>query len=261
MKHLFVVAQDPHSREWMPVARLSERSDGYALRYTMGAARLPGFNGLGRMANLDQTYRSPDLFPFFANRLIPKSRPEYRDYLRWTGLDTPPESPMEILAVTGGIRATDGFQLVAPPRTRGSFLSLEFFARGLRHQPKEMLELLQRQEPGARVYLMKDVQNDKDQLALAIRVADPTSILAGYVPRYYCAGLVRLLDHAPGKVVVTVKKVNPDAPFDMKLLLTVQAECPENFDLLEDESDFRPFSTKEAGKLTERSIAKTDLDL
>ena len=38
------------------------------------------------MRNLHEIYKSPDLFPLFANRLISRKRPEYKDFLRWLDL-------------------------------------------------------------------------------------------------------------------------------------------------------------------------------
>ena len=261
MNHLYVAAQNSLTREWIPVAELLEQGDGYVLRYTKGAARLPGFGGLGRMNALEQSYYSPVLFPFFANRLIPKSRPEYRDYLRWVGLENAPASPMELLAVTGGIRATDGYQLIAPPRAENNILKLDFFARGLRYLPTEVLKLLFLQKSGAKVFLMKDVQNEKDGWALAIRTAEPMPLFVGYVPRYYCAGIARLLDSSSTKVNVKVNRINQDAPFDMKFLLSVEAECPENFDILDDVSDFLPFTARGAERLSNIALANTQHDL
>lgn len=261
MKTLYVAAQNFLTREWIPVAELAEQSDGYVFRYTKGAARLPGFTGLGRMQALDQSYYSPVLFPFFANRLIPRSRPEFRDYLRWVGLDTSPSSPMELLAITGGVRATDGYQLIAPPRTDENGLKLEFFARGLRHLPAEVLNLLYSKKVDEQVFLMKDIQNDKDQLALAIRTADPMPMLVGYVPRYYCNGIVRLLDLSCAKVNIKIKRINSDAPYDMKLLLSVEASPPNGFGLMDDVTDFLPFNAKAAERLSNKALSKTHLDL
>ncbi len=261
MKQIYVTAQNSVTREWIPVAELSEESGVYRLRYTQGAARLPGFSGLGRMQALDESYYSPVIFPFFANRLLPRSRPEYRDYLRWVGLDSHPSNPMELLAITGGARATDGYQLVVRPKTEGNRLKLEFFARGIRHLPVEVTKLLFLQEVGAQVLLMKDIQNDKDSLALAIRTAEPASLFIGYVPRYYCFGITRLIDIAPDKVNVRIKRLNKDAPFDMQLLLSIEAECPNNFDLMEDVNDFHPFTIKESERLSGNVLLNTRLDL
>ena len=79
MKTLYVAWQIEASREWVPVAQLTQNNGMFELRYTQGARRVPGFTGLGRMNERDQVYRSKELFPFFANRIISKSRPEFHD--------------------------------------------------------------------------------------------------------------------------------------------------------------------------------------
>lgn len=261
MNRLFVAAQNFETREWVPVAELRKRSEGYELRYTRGATRVPGFSGLGRMQALDKVYHSKTLFPFFANRLISKSRPEYRDYLRWLGLESTPTSPLEVLAITGGARATDSFEIIAPPRSEDTFLRLDFFPRGMRYLPSAGIEQLLTQKEGARAYLMRDVQNEKDVDALAIRTGHPNAVLIGYVPRYYCTGIGRLLNRAPLEVVTTIKRVNPDAPLDMKILLTVEASVPQGFNVLDDVGDFLPLTAAGAERLSVDLFLKTDLNI
>lgn len=261
MSRLFVAAQNLETREWVPVAELRERNDGYELRYTNGAARLSGFSGLGRMQALDKVYHSKTLFPFFANRLISKSRPEYRDYLRWLGLDASPKNPLEELAITGGVRATDSFELLAPPRYEDGVLKLTFFPRGLRYLPQSAIEHLSTQVEGSAVFLMRDVQNSKDPKALAIRTENPYPTLIGYVPRYYCEGFCRLLDISPTDVKLKVRRVNPDAPLDMKILLSVEAAVNRNFDLLADVNDFLPLTTSGVERLSNVLFSKTDLEI
>ena len=153
MNRLYVASQSLETREWIPVAELREVEGGYQLSYTRGAQRLPGFSGLSRMQALDQVYYSDSLFPFFANRLLSKSRPEYKQYLHWLGLDALPRTPLEVLAVAGGIRATDNYELIAPPRQVGGTLYLDFFPRGLRYQPPGLVhQLLELKEEDSLYY-------------------------------------------------------------------------------------------------------------
>lgn len=261
MNRLFVAAQNLDSREWVPVAELRQLDEGYELRYTQGATRVPGFVGFGRMQALDKIYHSGALFPFFSNRLIAKSRPEYRDYLRWLGLESAPKNLLEVLAISGGVRATDSFELVAPPVSDGELLRLRFFPRGLRYLPAASIQLLYEQKDGASLVLMKDVQNEKDESALAIRTVDQTIVLVGYVPRYYCKGIGRLLDRAPQDVKLTIQRVNHDAPLDMKLLLAIEAPIPAGFDLLDDVSDFHPLTTVGTEKMSAEILSRTVLDI
>ncbi len=242
MKCLYVAGQDANTREWIPVAELREEQDGYQLRYTRGAYRLPGFAGLGRMQALEKVYYSKALFPFFSNRIISKSRPEYGRYLRWLGLEALPTDPLELLAITGGVGATDSYELVAPPPRVGDTLRFDFFPRGLRYQPPQVVSQIVEVREQSPLYFMRDVQNEKDAKALAIRAERPHPMLLGYVPRYYCAGLSDLLDNSPTQVKARVKRINPDAPLDMKVLVSVEALVTPGFDVLAPMQDFRPIN-------------------
>ncbi len=240
MKHLYVAWQDEDSREWVPVALLESRDDGYTLQYTKGAKRCKSFVGLGRMDALDQVYQSEQLFPFFQNRMINKSRPEYKNYLRWLGLDELTDDPFSILTVTGGLRATDSFELIPPPERDGDNLRLDFFPRGLRHMPEGTQDLISQLAPNDRLYLVRDIQNPKDPNALLLRTDAPNA-LVGYINKYYCSGLGQLLAKDSETVTVHVKQVNRDAPLEMRLLCTLKAPAALNFKLLECESDFLPW--------------------
>jgi len=66
---LYVAWQDPETRGWSPVARLSHRDGLYRFEYTKGAKN-QRFVPFGRLTKLDQVYYSYELFPLFANRLL-----------------------------------------------------------------------------------------------------------------------------------------------------------------------------------------------
>lgn len=242
MKRLYVAWQDPKNREWVPVAVLERNEIGYYLRYTRGAQRCSGFAGLGRMSDLDETYFSESLFPFFSNRVISKSRPEYKDYLRWLGLRELEDDPMAMLAVTGGGRATDSLEVISPPTSSNGQLVFDFFPRGLKHLLPGTVDLISGLPSRSRLYLARDLQNQKHPDALLLRTDSPNA-LAGYMARYYCAGIIQLLSNDSAAATVTVKQVNLDAPLDMQILCTFSATVTEDFKLLECESDFQLWST------------------
>jgi hypothetical protein len=90
MKTLYLAWQDPEDRHWFPVGRLSFDGHVYRFVYTKGAKQSPRFVPFGMMRDLHAVYESVVLFPLFANRLLSKTRPEYRDCLAW--LDVPDHS-------------------------------------------------------------------------------------------------------------------------------------------------------------------------
>lgn len=242
MKHLYVAWQDDGTREWIPVAMLTEKQEGYELKYTLGAKRCKSFTGFGRMVALDKVYYSNSLFPFFQNRMISKSRPEYKSYLKWLGLNEVTGDPMSVMSVTGGLRATDSFELIPASRQEGNTLVVDFFPRGLRHMSPSITEFISSLSAGTRLYLLSDFQNSFDPNALLLRTDNP-KILVGYMAKYYGSGLNKLLQSDATDVVVEIKQVNIDAPLDMKLLCTLKAPLRDGINFLESENDFQPWTS------------------
>jgi hypothetical protein len=194
------------------------------------------------MDSLTAIYESETLFPLFSNRVISRSRPEFKDYLRWLGLAEMENDPMSMLALTGGIRGTDEIELFPPPTvTSTGDYQLEFFARGIRHLPKETIEQIGSIAPSSRLFLMEDRQNAMDPFAIALRTDEPV-IFAGYCPRYYAKDLKVFLDDARSGLEIRAKCINTDAPLNMRLLCTVTARLSSQFSLFDTEIDFEPIT-------------------
>jgi hypothetical protein len=229
MKTVFIAWQDPESRQWFPVGRLSYDGNGYRFVYTQGAIVSSKFVPFGAMRDLHFIYESKELFPLFANRLLSKNRPEHKDYLDWLNIPSSNSDPLDELARTGGIRATDSL-VVFPcpePQPDGNY-SLTFFGHGLRHLPSECVKWVEALEPGRRLYLMLDNQNEHDPLAIAMRT-EPVMVV-GYVPRYYTEDFRKLLASTTDSTVhVSVEKVNVKAPIQMRLLCKIKAPWPADF--------------------------------
>lgn len=235
MKTLFVAYQDTVSRMWTPVARLTHDGDLYHFAYTEGAKNLPNFVPFGRLKELDSEYVSKQIFPLFANRLLSKSRPEYKDYLSWLGLSGVGHNALEELARTGGLRATDSLELIpCPEPTSSNQYEVYFFCRGLRHLPPDSQVRSLALAVGEKLYLMKDIQNGSDNMALLLRTDEPMT-LVGYVPRYYSTEFSRLLEQVEADAPkVTVEKVNADAPIQYRVLCKFSAPWPMQFQPCQD---------------------------
>ncbi len=242
MNKLFVAWQQPVSGEWIPVASLERYDNGYRFFYTQGVLRARNFRPVGGMDKLDFVYESTALFPLFSNRLISKSRPEFKDYLRWLGLEAMGNDPMAMLALTGGIRGTDSIELFQPPLLDavGQY-SVDFFVRSLSHLPKSTIEHIVTLVPDSKLFVMKDCQNSFDSMALALR-SDAPPVLVGYCPKYYVKDLGILLSDKGSELQVRVKCINKDAPLNMRLLCTISAKAPAGFLPLGNERDFLPFN-------------------
>lgn len=256
MSTLFVAWQQPYSREWIPVAKLEFNGSTYSFSYTQGIFRARNFSLFSGLQEIDAVYESPRLFPLFSNRLISKSRPEFKEYLRWLGLSDMKNDPMAILALTGGIRGTDSIELFQPPvvSEKGEY-KLEFFARSLSHLPGAAIERISGLQKDERIYLMPDPQNDFDAKAVAMRTGTPSTFL-GYCPKYYAQDLGALLAHPECELTVKVKCINLDAPSNMRLLCSVTANVPNVFSPLSRERDFLPVQAS----LAERNQLTMPLD-
>lgn len=240
MKALFVVWQEPDTRRWVPVARLTRDNGTFRFTYTKGALESEKFAGFGRMDNLRASYESKELFPLFANRILPKSRSDYRAYLHWLGLDERSADDLEVLARSGGMRATDTLEIIpCPEPTSDNKYVVYFFSHGLRYLSTKDQERVSLLNAGERLYLMRDMQNRVDAMALLMRTDDPISVV-GYCPRYYSKEFSVLLGQVPrDHVRVNVEQVNADAPSNFRLLCKLNAPWPVGFSPCSEEA-FQP---------------------
>lgn len=230
MKALFVAWLDSRARKWTPVGRLTREDDLYKFVYTRGAEGMPESYRFGRMRDLDKVYESEELFPMFTSRVLAKNRPEYEDYLHWLGLSEASYDVLEELARTGGLRATDSLELFpCPEPTPGKSVEMYFFCRGLRHLHEENRKRARQMDIGERLYLMQDLQNPQDGMALLLRTGDPVTVV-GYAPRYYSAEFTQLIKSTGAEQVrVTVERVNKDAPVQYQVLCRLVSPWPANF--------------------------------
>jgi len=233
MKALFIAWQDPNSRSWYPVARLTYENGKYEFAYTRGARAAQAsrsFRPFGRMNDLGTVYLSSKLFPLFANRVLNEARPEYPDYLRWLGLPLEESNELDVLARSGGLRATDTLEVFpCPEPTEDRQYVVYFFTRGIRHLVAENQKRIANLNVGDRLYLMKDVQNAHDPTAIMLRSGDPVANV-GYCPQYFSQEFTRLIDvMGCDKVKVTVERVNDDAPTQFRLLCKLSAPWPRDF--------------------------------
>lgn len=230
MKTLFVTWQDPETRRWIPVGRLTYENGTYEFAYTRGAKASQNFVPFGRMVDLNSVYSSTELFPLFANRILSRTRPEYSEYLSWLGLDESKASELEVLARSGGQRATDTLEIIpCPEPTPDNSYVVRFFSHGLRYLAEKDQQRVGSLRPGDRLWLMRDVQNRIDAMALLMRTDDPISVV-GYVPRYYSGEFSTLMEKVgQERVRVSVEQVNADAPSNFRLLCKLEAPWPADF--------------------------------
>lgn len=223
---------------WVPVGRLKFQNNHYFFQYTKGAKNSKEFKPFEKMDDLGKVYESEDLFPLFKNRLLQKSRPEYKEYLDWLDISAKDMHPMEELSLTGGVRATDSLQLFPIPTEKNGYYEVKFFSHGIRYLARSYIERANKLENGDQLYLMKDIQNPHDKYALSLRTEDPPE-LVGYCPKNYVQDFNSLIEKNGAKnIEVSVVKNNKTAPSQLKLLCKFKAKWYEGFKPFSD-SDFQ----------------------
>lgn len=231
---LFLAWQDKRDRQWFPVGRLDadpERS-WYRFGYTHGASaakKESGFAPLYDFPYFNRVYKSDHLFPLFENRVMNRTRRTFGEYLDLLAIDDPDPDPLEILAVDGGYRVTDNFE-VFPKIEKGEaggFRS-RFFLHGSRHVSEAAQRRLTGLNPGDPLYVTIELTNPRAQLAVQLQTTDYHMI--GWAPRYLVTDLVRAMAHAPSRYKAKVVRVNSESLlYKQRVLIELSGYWPEEY--------------------------------
>lgn len=239
-KTLFLAWQDrAASRRWFPIGRLDVDQERplFRFRYIRGAEeaqRAAGFPPLEDFPELERDYRSGELFPLFKNRVMAPGRPDFTDYIRQ--LDLPDNAdPIEILAVGGGTRATDAFE-VFPKLVRqpDGQLMCRFFLHGWRYVSTEAQQRLDRIQPGEKLNLAIELTNPVSGLAIQLQTTD--YLMIGWAPRYLVRDLTLAIAKGDNHLEARAIRLNPiPAPSKQRLLVELSGAWP----------DYEPMATEE----------------
>ncbi|HRW19506.1 MAG TPA: hypothetical protein P5181_11740 [Dermatophilaceae bacterium] len=207
---LLVSRQDPQTRAYVRVGTLTFDGEQYAFTYDAEVRRaLPGLP-LGR------THESETLFPIFAERVMDSQRPERPATMAHLGL--PAEAgPFEVLAVSGGSRTGDTYELTPLPHT--GEVSLPFLVHGIRYLTAAERASIDHLRPGDRLSLLPERGNPINPRALLV-TRDGDRL--GYVPDPL---LAYVHDIAAGEHDLVVERVNPpDFGLHMRLLVRLSGQ-------------------------------------
>ena len=116
MNSIYLEWQDTKNCHQYPVGRLDvDRQSNppvYTFRYVNGvrdAIDHANFIPIPGFWNVDQSYKSQELFPMFQNRVMDRRRPDRTEYLARLGLKENADE-LSKLAASGGRRHTDNFE-------------------------------------------------------------------------------------------------------------------------------------------------------
>ena len=227
---LILAWKNPKNRQWIPIGNLEYKNNMYYFNYTNGA-KSTNFQPFGQMNELKNTYSAESLFPIFKNRLLAKSRPEYNDYIKWLDIDKN-ENELVELSRSRGIRATDELQLFPiPEKNENNDYEVLFFSHGMSHISEHYVKRLSKLKDNDKLLILKDIQNEVDSCALALRTKNDPIELLGYCPSFLVKDFNRLMKkNGDTQVNITIKKVNHDAPLQLKLLCKFSTKWSENFE-------------------------------
>lgn len=206
----------------------------YSFAYLKLAEQLAHFEPLPGLPDVHRRYDSDQLFPVFANRVMPRRRPDYDLFTARLDL-TGDADPFEVLARSGGRRATDRIEVfAAPQRTAEGASSVLFFARGVRHVPGAAGAVASLR-PGDRLCLVDEVDNPHNPRALVLRVPDGQQV--GWAPDYLVEHVHELRQLNGEDPTVVVEHVNDDTvAAHMRLLCRLSAPWPEGYEPFSDAS-------------------------
>lgn len=191
---LYLVWKEPHSRRQYVVGEL-EKNGGYTFRYCQEvmAAAQKGFSPLVSFPDWDKTYTSEVLFSAFSSRLPDKKRKDIPQILNKYGLE---EYDAYLLLKKGGAKLPiDTLEFIDPILDLEKPLQRSFYIAGARYylgcEGEDCVKAVD-VATGDSVILRWEQDNPYDENA--VQVLDKAGTLLGYIPRYYSAGVCKLLE-------------------------------------------------------------------
>lgn len=207
---LLVTRQNPESRAFERVGTLTFDGERYTFTYDSGAHRaLPGLP-------LGKVHSSEALFPIFAERVMDPHRPEKAETLEHLGLRAE-AGPFEVLAVSGGGRTGDTYELTPLPQV--GEVSLLFLVHGIRHLTADERAAIDHLHAGDRLSLQNEPDNPVNRRALLVTKEGDR---LGYVPDPL---LEYVHDVIAGEHELLVERVNnPIVGLHMRLLVRLNGQ-------------------------------------
>lgn len=245
MRTLFLAWQAPADRAWFPIGRLDADTDHsrYCFHYTRGAmnAQREGFHPIVSFPKLEAIYEASELFPMFQNRVLGQQRRDFSHYLESLALERP--DPIEILAVTGGERQTDSFEVFPKiEKQADDSFTCRFFIHGLRHVSPTAQERALRLAADESLGVSLELNNPKTGLAIQLTSRDRDYEFLGWAPRYIVSDLLKAIALSTQDITAKIIRVNPEGiPLNRRVLVELRGVLPHDFEPMA-AGDFLPLS-------------------
>jgi hypothetical protein len=244
---LFVAWRSPDSHRIFPVGRLLRivgTLPGYEFAYIRGAqaAEAFGFRPFIAFPDMTQVYRSKELLPFFKNRVLSPSRPDYEQHVESLALEPDTAEPMTLLGLSGGKRATDLVEIFPDwiKDRHSASIKTRFLVRGVQYV-EGAEERIQTLQGGDSLRCVADVQNAANPKALKLQTSDNRVI--GFLPDYLASDISEIVRRG-GAPQMQVLRVNPPpTPRHHRVLCSLVVPDPRALAGFRDET-FRPISNE-----------------
>ena len=214
----------------MLTKRCTATGDSYKFVYLKAAEQFKGFRNLPGLPDMHRVYESDRLFAVFRNRIMPRRRPDYGEFLQKLNLDLETD-PFEVMIRSEGWRATDRVEVFAhPERTPQGDLTTLFFVRGIRHI-EGAAEAVDEVRKGDELELQDQPDNPVNRRAVIVNTR--TGHRVGWVPDCLVEMIhdLRDLQATPKVTAEHVNSADVAAPH-MRLLCRLQAPWPKSYEPL-----------------------------
>ena len=245
MTSLYLAWNDPVSRQWMPVGRLTRHGtepSAYEFAYTEGARQalyssphwqVPGF------PRLDQVYKSTEMFPAFRDRLMNFGRPDRAEFLSYLNLDVGSWDEVAELALSGGRAHSDWFEIFPEivPNEEGHFVS-RFVLQGLDQADPDAVRRADKLQVGNQLTIQFESNSPDSTSVVSVKTRDNCTL--GWLPNYLVSWLRQGHTWSGTDFRARVARVNLDAPLSHRLLVEFQGRVPMGFTNMRDLPEFQP---------------------
>lgn len=214
-----VIWQDQTTRGLVHVGWLVYTGHEFTFSYADEAKNHERFQPFPAFPRLDETYRSADLFPYFALRLTNAADPHYDAALDMLGLTREEATPVELLALSPE-SPHDTIQVVPEPKEApDGTLERTFLVSGTRHADEKNPDAVSRliETLPAGTPLQPAAKPDNEYNPQAIQLA-ANGKRVGWIPNYLLPEIHRYINSNHPMSITVVQANGPDTPPHLRLL-------------------------------------------